>query len=314
MNKNTLHLPLCISRLMLVCCILTMLLQGSFAELAVHAAAGNTDTFKVGFFAFSGYHEIDEDGTRTGYGYEFFQKISILDDWTFEYVGYDRSYADSLEMLQNGELDVVTSVSKSPEREKIFLFSEEPIGTNSTIFTVKEGNTHVIAGDYTTYDGLKIGMLTGNSKNNDFENFSKEHGFAYTPAYYTTESELTQALQTGAVDGIVSGSLRRLNDEWLIESMNEANFYVAVNKDAPELMDRINAAIHELDLNESDWRSVLHQKYYATDSGGTIMLDADERAYLEELLASGRTLHVLMNPAVTLTRASAVMRRPQTMI
>ncbi len=296
MNKNTLHLPLCISRLLLVCCILTMLLQGSFAELAVHAAAGNTDTFKVGFFAFSGYHEIDEDGTRTGYGYEFFQKISILDDWTFEYVGYDRSYADSLEMLQNGELDVVTSVSKSPEREKIFLFSEEPIGTNSTIFTVKEGNTHVIAGDYTTYDGLKIGMLTGNSKNNDFENFSKEHDFTYTPAYYTTESELTQALQTGAVDGIVSGSLRRLNDEWLIESMNEANFYVAVNKDAPELMDRINNAIHELDLNESDWRSVLHQKYYATDSGGTIMLDADERAYLEELLASGRTLHVLMNP------------------
>lgn len=296
MNKNTIQRSSVISRFVIVCCMLGILIQGSMAEMIGKAAEGNHDRFRVGFFAFSGYHEIDDDGARTGYGYEFFQKISILDDWTFEYVGYDKSYSDNLEMLLNGELDIVTSVSKTPEREKMFLFSEEPIGSNATIFTVKEGNRDVIAGDYSTYDGLRIGMLKNNSKNDNFDDFAKSHGFSYIPVYYSTENELTQALQADMVDGIISGSLRKLNNEWLIESMNESDFYVVVNKDNKQLMERINTAIHEMDMNESDWRSVLHQKYYATDTDGTIMLDADERAYLEDLLSSGRTLHVLMNP------------------
>lgn len=296
MNKNTIQAASIISRFAVVCCMLGMLIQGSIAEMTAYADDGDNDKIRVGFFEFSGYHEIDDDGTRTGYGYEFFQKISILDDWTFEYIGYDRSYSDNLEMLLNGELDIVTSVSKTPEREKMFLFSEEPIGTNSTIFTVKEGNVDVIAGDYSTYNGLKVGMLKNNSKNENFDNFANSHDFSYTPVYYATEDELTHALHEDEVDGIVSGSLRRLNQEWLIESMNESDYYVVVNKDNPQLMERINSAIHELDLNESDWRSVLHQKYYSTDSGGAVMLDAEERIYLEELFSSGRKLQVLMNP------------------
>jgi len=269
-----------------------------YALMGITAKASNKDddTLRVGFFSFSGYHELAEDGTRTGYGYDFFQKIGILDDWTFDYIGYDESYSDNLDMLQNGELDIVTSVSKTPEREKMFLFSEEPIGTNATIFTVKAGNQDVIAGKYETYNELNIGMLDGNSKNQNFENFAESKKFAYTPVYYETESELTEALQSGKVDGIVSGSLRRLQNEWLIESMNELDFYVAVNKDNFQLMERINAAIHELDLNEPGWRNTLKEKYYSTNSEEAVMLDADEREYLQELISSGRKLRVLMNP------------------
>ncbi len=254
------------------------------------------DKIKVGFFKFSGYHEISEDGARSGYGYDFFQKISAYDDWTFDYTGYDLSYSDNLDMLERGDLDVVTSVSKTPEREKLFLFSDEPIGTNATIFTVKAGNMNVVAGEYSTYDGLKIGMLEGNSKNDNFHSFSLEHGFTYTPVYFETEDELSDALDTGKVDGIVSGSLRALHNEWLIESMNESDFYVVVNKNDSQLMERINNAIHELDFNEPDWRNMLNRKYYSLDTEGSVMLNADERNYLNTLISSGRKLKVLMNP------------------
>ena len=88
-------------------------------------------TVRVGFFAFSGYHEMDDEGRLSGYGYEFLQRLAAHGDWTYEYLGYDGSYADALDMLRRGEVDVVTSVSKTPEREKEFLFSALPIGTNS---------------------------------------------------------------------------------------------------------------------------------------------------------------------------------------
>lgn len=279
-------------RFALVCIAVMLLAINSFSV----SAEETEDKIRVGFFKFSGYHEISADGSRSGYGYDFFQKIGVFDDWTFDYLGYDLSYSDNLDLLERGELDVVTSVSKTPEREKLFLFSDEPIGTNATIFTVKAGNMNVTAGDYSTYDGLKIGMLKGNSKNDTFNKFSVSHGFTYEPVYFDTEDDLSDALQTGRVDGIVSGSLRSLHNEWLIESMDASDFYVVVNKNNPQLMERINNAIHELDLKEPDWRNLLNRKYYSLDTEGSVMLDADERNYINEFISSGRKLKVLMNP------------------
>ena len=109
--------------------------------------------------------------------------MTFYGGWTYEYLGYESSYADSLEMLRSGKVDVVTSVSKTPEREREFLFSEQPIGDNSTIFTVKAGNQDIVAGDYATYDGITVGMLEGNSKNENFERFARNHGFSFQAAY-----------------------------------------------------------------------------------------------------------------------------------
>lgn len=238
---------------------------------------------KVGFFAFSGYHEKDEDtGRLSGYGYEFLQKIGNESDLTYEYMDYDKSYSDSLDALEKGEIDLLTSVSKTPEREEKFLFSDEPIGVNSTLFTVKAGDERVVPGDYSTYDGLVVGMLDGNSKNDVFFKFAEENGFQFTPKYFETEDELTRALQSGEVDGIVTGSLRATENEWLIESLEPSEFYVVTRKDEPELMAEVNEAIEALDETDPDWREDLNNKYYAVDDGGSVLLSAKERDFLQE--------------------------------
>lgn len=265
-------------------------------NIPVPGVAAETEKLKVGFFDFSGYHEIDKDGHMSGYGYEFLQKIAAYGDWDYEFVAHERSYSDNLDMLKNGEIDILTSVSKTPEREKKFLFSSENIGTNSTIFTVKAGNEKVVSGDYSTYDGLEIGMLADNSKNEVFEKFAEENGFTFDPVYYETEDELTGALQSGEIDGVVTGSLRATENEWLVETLGESEFYVTVSKDRPELMEQIDEAIRLLDLQEPDWRSRLHDKYYSLDSGDLIMFSAAEREYMEELKKSGKKLRVLFNP------------------
>ena len=55
------------------------------AGLAVFPAEGSErETLRVGFFAFSGYHIIDESGRRSGYGYEFLQlRIHRLRQFVF---------------------------------------------------------------------------------------------------------------------------------------------------------------------------------------------------------------------------------------
>ncbi len=281
-------------------CLLNSILSALLAALllcpSVLAAETEGEVLRVGFFAFSGYHVIEEDGRRSGYGYEFLQRLAIHAGWSYEYVGYDGSYADALEMLRRGEVDIVTSVSKTPEREEEFLFSDQDIGVNSTIFTVKAGNRAIVEGDYATYDGVTVGMLEGNSKNANFERFAAEHGFTFHPAYFAAQDELTAALQSGRVDAAVTGSLRLLENEWLLESFDASPFYICTRKDRAGLMERINAAINEMDLHSPNWRDALHDEYYSTDMAGSVIMNAGERAFLEGHRASGQSLRLLCNP------------------
>ncbi len=281
--------------LSLVLTVLT-LFSACFSAYAAEASESDNEVLKVGFFAFSGYHIIGEDGRRSGYGYEFLQRLAIHGGWSYEYVGYDGSYADSLDMLRNGEVDIVTSVSKTPAREEEFLFSDQSIGVNSTIFTVKAGNDYIMEGDYSTYNGITVGMLEGNSKNANFERFAEEHSFTFAPMYFADQDELTAALRSGEVDAAVTGSLRLLENEWLLESFDASPFYICTSKDNAELMKRINAAINEMDLHDPNWRDILHETYYATDRSGEIILNAGERAFIDDLKASGKPLRVLFNP------------------
>ncbi len=282
----------------LLCCALAalLLLAACPAAYAAGPAEEPPEVLRVGFFAFPGYHIIEEDGRRSGYGYEFLQRLAIHAGWSYEYLGYDKTYAEALDMLRAGEVDVVTSVSKTPAREEEFLFSDQSIGVNSTIFTVKAGNQTIVEGDYATYNGITVGMLEGNSKNSNFEQFAAEHGFTFRPVYFAGQDELTAALQAGQVDSSVTGSLRLLENEWVLESFDASPFYICTRIDCPELMDQINAAINEMDLHDPNWRDTLHEAYYTTDQDGTIIMNAGERAFLEKQQASGAPLRVLMNP------------------
>lgn len=279
-----------------ICILVSAILLLLSACPAAYADPQVQEVIRVGFFAFPGYHSIESDGRRSGYGYEFLQRLAVHAGWTYEYLGYEGSYADSLEMLRRGEVDVVTSVSKTPEREKEFLFSDQSIGVNSTIFTVKAGNRDIVEDDYSTYDGVTVGMLEGNSKNENFERFAEEHGFTFQARYFEEQDELTEALQNGTVDAAVTGSLRLLGDEWVLESFDASPFYICTRADRADLMDEINHAIDEMDLHAPNWRDELHDTYYAAEQSGSILLNAEENAFLEDLRQSGRTIKLLFNP------------------
>ena len=107
-----------------------------FSPQTAYAAEDSSqhETVKVGFFAMDGYHVMDEEGNRSGYGYDFLRLMARYWDVDYEYVGYDKSWDDMQQMLEDGEIDMVTSPRKTPEREEKFDFSRR-IGTNNGILT-----------------------------------------------------------------------------------------------------------------------------------------------------------------------------------
>ena len=54
------------------------------------------------------------------------------------------------------------------DRDAEFAFSVHPAITATTCMNVRAGNRTVVAGDYSTYDGLRVGLLTRHTCNYKF--------------------------------------------------------------------------------------------------------------------------------------------------
>lgn len=250
------------------------------------------ETIRVGFFHMDGYHMIDEDGNKSGYGYDFLRLMARYLDVEYDYVGYELGWKDMQRMLLEGEVDVLTSARKTPEREEIFDYSK-PIGTNECMITVRSDNTKVIGQKYSTYDGLRFGLLKGNSRNNDFEKLADEKGFSYIPVYYEMFNDMEEALQNGEVDALVSSSMRTTDNERIIEKFEPQDFYAIVKKGNTELLDKINYAIDQINNAEGDWQRELFNRYYASYDVKVLNFTPSE----EELINSyKKPLKVLCDP------------------
>ena len=139
--------------------VIFLVLSSMIPAYAASVPRKDTKNYKVVFYAFDCYHMQDDNGRKYGYGYDMMQNISKYLHCTFSYVGYGKSAKECEEMLRNGEVDIYTAAKKTVEREKEFAFSRHPAITATTCMNVKRGNNSVVAGDYSTYNGLKIGLL-----------------------------------------------------------------------------------------------------------------------------------------------------------
>lgn len=270
--------------------VVLLVLLCSFSLFPVTAESAR-QTVRVGFFAFEGYHMMDENGARSGYGYDFLQLIKRYLNVDYEYIGYETSWDDMLDMLENDEIDLVTSSQVTKDRMEKFAFSN-PIGRSSAMLTTRNTNQVILSGEYATYDGKRIGMLQGNSRNEDLEQFAAEKGFTYTPVYFELSSELELALMDGRVDMAISSSLRQTHREKVLDTFASHDFYVIVRKADVSLLHNLNYAIGQLGATEGDWQSQLNNKYYQHTQSRDLLFSARELALIREYAAGRKTLIV----------------------
>ena len=223
------------------------------------------------------------------------QDLSEFLQCTFSYVGYEKSAKECEEMLRNGELDIYTAAKITPEREKDFVFSKHPAITSTTCMNVKRGNTSVISGDYSTYDGLKIGLLKRHTYNDKFIQFTKEKGFDCDIVYYMTPADLSNALISGEVDALVNSYIRTPEDEMTIEDFGETPYYFMARKEDQDLIDRLDTAIDEMNIESPNWRDNLYNQYYGSQDFNT-ELTAAEKALLKQMKTEHTTVRAVMNP------------------
>ncbi|MDE6520485.1 MAG: response regulator [Ruminococcus sp.] len=283
--KNKIYIKIIFS--FIVCLIFTI----SNCITALADEQFDNKTIKAGIFYFEGYHMKDENGSLSGYGIELLNLISEYSHLNFQYTGYDKSWNEMLTMLENGEIDVVTSARRTSEREEAFAFSY-PIGRNNTILSIRYDNTKLHNSDYKTYDGMVIGQLTGSSQNQSLVDFAEKKGFSYIVKEYNDSNVLTSALMNGEVDAILSSDLRKTEKEKTLDIIAEDNFYAIVRKEDAALLNEINYAIEQMDLNEGDWKNVLFYQYYGPVYSSELIFTEREKEYIHKIVSGEKKITI----------------------
>ena len=214
-------------------------------------------TVRVGYFIYPGYQEY-KNGEYSGFGYEYLKEIQKFTNWNYEFIrevpvldaqgnASNRkeklSYSRALEMLENGDLDIVGSVRKSDERANTFLFPLFSCGKGYEVLTTRAD--YVPKGEESLIKiGLRTGCIQGNSL---LEIIKHEVGQDIVFLYYDTTEELLWALhKQKEIDYILSTSLRELENERILQKFNAQEHYFVISPLRKDLLIDFNKAHEEL--------------------------------------------------------------------
>ena len=254
-------------------------------------------TVRVGYYRIEGYNVMDEDGARSGYGYEVLQAMKLYNNWTYEYVGYDKGWADIQQMMLDGEVDMVISAVRTPAREEIYDFSDRAVSQSGACLLVKAGESPYVAGKYADYDGMRIGFIENSSQIASTETFAREKGFSFEPVYYKTSDELERAILSGEdVDAIVTSNMRIIAGTRRLELYAMQDVHAMVRKGDSQLLEEINYALEQISLYSPNLYNSLMNKYYSVDTGDEVFYSPEETEFMEQFIQSGSVLRAALVP------------------
>ena len=251
--------------------------------------AGDVPVVRVGYFKSAGYHEIVNGSEGRGYGFDFYNLLQRYANIRVEYMGYDKTWPEMQAMLERGEIDVLGPVNVTPERKKLFAFSRN-IGTSHSRLTARIDDNRWTAPDtdWSVLNGIRVGMIRGSGRIERFAEFARSKNFTYTTETFGTEAEMLEALARGDVDAVTGSSLRRLHNEKVLATFAPLDMSVMVRKDDQSLLNEIDYAIAQMDINEGDWRRQLYYANFLRTQNQAISFSEREKAFIRDV-KNGRT-------------------------
>ena len=249
-------------RALLGAILLILMAIAALSPLAVRAE-NRGKTVRIGWHE-APYFITDQYGRRSGYSYEYQWKLAAYTGWNYEYV--EGTWSELLQMLKDGKIDVLSDVSFMPERADSMLYPALPMGTEAYYIFAAPNNTEISPDDFSTLNGKKIGVTDTSIQQDMFIQWARQHGVeAKLISLTTPEEESLKQLADGTLDAFVTVDIYG-NPETAapVCKIGSSDFYFAVNKDRPDLLVELNAAMNRIQDENKYYNQQLHEKYLSS--------------------------------------------------
>ena len=254
------------------------------------ALAAQTDqqvkTVRVGWLINNEGFQDGNPGERlSGWGYEYLQTLSYYTPgWQYEYVS--GTFTELMDMLEAGEIDLMPNISYSEERAQKLLFSSNPEGTERYYIYAKPDRDDLSKGDPQALQGLTIGYNPGVMQTTVGQQWLADEGITCTYKEMPGGGDLFAALANDEVDAIIMNDTISSPSASPMFYVGSSDYYFAVPKSRPDLMDDINSAMAAINRVNPRYNDEVKSNYSAQNSGSS-SLTGDERTWLK---ANGNTI------------------------
>ena len=238
-------------------------------------------TVRVGYFPYANFQEGGYGEHKQGAGYEYLQKISYITGWKYEYV-YG-SFKECLDMLADGEIDLLGSVSYTPERAESIDYSTYAEGTERYWIYTREEHADLADGDLKQMNGCRIGATDGSYQKELLEKWLDSNQIQAEVVICKGYDEMIEKLDADELDALVVPALSVNSDFIAIANIGAGDCYFGVSKSRPDLLKELNSTLEEINNTETDYSSKLYARYegkavinYALNKEEKQWLDAHE--------------------------------------
>ena len=238
----------------------------AYVEKVVHVGYFEEEGFQAGAAA---------NKVKSGYGYDYLQRLKLLTNWKYEYV-YG-TYGELYDKLLKGEIDLLGGLAYTPDRVAVLNYPKEPMGASQYLFFKRSSNDYITS-DPASLNGKRIGTLTG-AQVKVVEKFLAANNLEAEVVLYTDIKERDNALKKGYIDVMIAEGYNAFQNQG-IEVCLEAggtDFYMVVNKARPDILDDLNQAQHRLYQENPQFISDLARKWFKRTSFTTIMSPGEKK-------------------------------------
>ncbi|SFP00291.1 diguanylate cyclase (GGDEF) domain-containing protein [Ruminobacter amylophilus] len=267
-------------KLIRICALFVMLLPAVFLLLADAVAEEPSKVVRVGWFD-SSYNNIDGSGRRTGYSYEYQQKIAAYTGWNYEYV--EGNWGQLVQKLINGEIDMLGGVSYTEARANVVQFSSYPMGTEEYYLFMNGDKVAEYNEDFSYFNGKKIGVNKQSVQLEFFKEWEKQHNIQTELIELPDgESKSMKLLKDGEIDGFVSvDNYLSVENIVPVVKIGYSDFFFAVSKKRSDILDELNVAMGKIQDENRYYGDELFIKYIR-NSRAITYLTHDEQQWLSE--------------------------------
>lgn len=248
---------------------------------------------------------LDAGGKPAGFAIDVLNALAARADLAVEYVTA-QGWEEAIRMVLTGKADLIPSLTINEKRKELIALSS-PTDFLLINLMVASGNQSI----QEISPGLTIGVLRGSAPHDMLQ---QNHTIKLE--VFSDRQTMLFALLAGRVDGIVSltSAIRRLASEAGLEEkikvvgkpVIEARRAIALRKDDPELLARLNSAI-DVFVNSPEYRQ-LYVKWYGKPKP---YWTTGRIAWTTGALLALLTVIVILGRLRAKAQAEAVLRRSE---
>lgn len=245
----------------------------------VFAEETDNKVVRVGYYENENFQEGAAEGeTKSGYAYEYLQKISTFNGWRYEYV-YG-SWSELYDAFVKGDIDLLAGLGYAEERLEIMNYPNYPMGYESYHLFIR-GDDSTITVDSSTLNGKKIGTISGLLEKSIRE-WIENNNIDAQIVVYDDVNDRDMALVDGEVDAIIGEGASVSSKENIVSLLKIKNvdMYVCVAKERLDLLKDLNIAQEYLDSREPYYINDLSKKYF-NKNAISVQVSAEENEWLE---------------------------------